>query len=241
MLNILEHQKIYDVNKIQRRIRRNRYGSSWGDDHNHTREGDQLTLFTLEPAAERASLAVLESVLATAKTHGQDLVVITESQIQVGQIGAGDGCRRAIKALFPAEWLEENDRWVDATSGVRPTFDQSRSCSDQSRSGEFGQFYNYRPNLILQKHRGVYDVKTGKRLTNRQEIIERMWAAGFAANRGRPLTYCRIRWAGEREHLEHVMELADRYWSQRRTSEVAKKICSAFTSINRYAAWPGAW
>jgi len=232
MLNFLEHQRIHDVNKIQRRIRRDLYDVRGS--HTHTREGDQLTLFTLAPAAERASAAVLESVLATAQVHGQDLVVVTESQVQMGQIGEGDGCQRAAKTLFPREWLEENDRWVDATSGVRPTF-------DQSRYGEFGQFYNYRPNLILQKHRGVYDVKTGKRLTNRQAIIERMWAAGFAANRGRPLTYCRIRWAGEREHLEDVMNLADRYWSQRRTSEVAKKICSAFTSINRYAAWPGAW
>lgn len=234
MLNILEHQKIYEANRIHRRIRRNRYGSSWGDDHNHTREGDQLTLFTLEPAAERASAAVLESVLTTAKSYDQDLVVITESQVQTGQIGEGDGCRRAIKAVFPPEWLEENDRWVDATSGVRPTF-------DQSRYGEFAQFYNFRPNLILQKHRGVYDAATGRRLTNRHEIIQRMWGMGFAALRGRPLTFCKIRWAGEREHLQHVMELADRYWSQRRTSDVAKKICSAFTSINRYAAWPGAW
>ena len=232
MLNILEHQKIHDVNKIQRRIKSDHYGIRGS--HKHTREADQLLEFTLGPAAEQASLAVLESVLATARSHGQDLVVITESQIQIGQVGEGDGCRKAIRALFPQEWLEENDRWVDATSGVRPTF-------DQSRYGEFGQFYNFRPNLIVQKHRGVYDAASGRRLTNRQEIINRMWSAGFAAARGRPLTYCKIRWAGERDHLVDVMELADRYWSQRRTSEVAKKICSAFTSINRYAAWPGAW
>lgn len=233
MLNISEHQKIYEANRIHRRLKRNSYGS-WANDHKHTREGDQLTLFTLEPSAERASETVLESVLVTARAHDQNLVVITDSQIQIGQTGEGNGCRQAIKALFPTEWLEDNDQWVDATNGVRPTF-------DQSRYGEFGQFYNYRPNLVLAKHRGVYDAATGQRLTNRQEIIKRMWGMGFAATRGRPLTFCKIRWAGEREHLQDVMELADRYWSQRRTSEVAKKICSAFTSINRYAAWPGAW
>lgn len=232
MLNILEHQKIHDVNKIQRRIKSDHYGIRGS--HKHTREGDQLTAFTLGPAAEQASLEVLESVLATARAHGQDLVVATESQIQVGQVGRGDGVRLAINTLFPPEWLEENDRWVDATSGVRPTF-------DQSHYGKFGQFYNFRPNLILQKHRGVYDVGTGRRLTNRQEIIERMWSAGFAANRGRPLTYCRIRWAGEREELEELTVLAERHWARRRTSDMAQKMVSAFRSINRYAAWPGAW
>jgi hypothetical protein len=35
--------------------------------------------------------------------------------------------------------------------------------------------------------------------------------------------------------------LAERHWNRRNTSDVAKKLVSAWRSINRYAAWPGSW
>ena len=93
----------------------------------------------------------------------------------------------------------------------------------------------------MQEHQGIYDVATGRRLTNRREIIERMWALGFAAQRGRPLLIARVRWTGNRQELEHVTQLAQQYWDRRHQSDMAKKMVSAFRSINRYAAWPGAW
>jgi hypothetical protein len=107
--------------------------------------------------------------------------------------------------------------------------------------GSMTGFYSYRACLCLKEHEGVYDVQSGRRLTNRRDIIERMWALGFAANRGRPLAFAKLRWTGSREELELITELADRYWNRRYESEAAKKMVSAYTSINRYAAWPGAW
>jgi hypothetical protein len=68
-----------------------------------------------------------------------------------------------------------------------------------------------------------------------------MWALGFAAHRGRPLSIAKIRWTGSRQELELATQLAEQHWDRRRTSDVARKLCSVFTSINRYAAWPGAW
>jgi hypothetical protein len=103
------------------------------------------------------------------------------------------------------------------------------------------EFYTYRASLCLREHQGVYDVATGRRLTNRREIIERMWRLGFAAQRGRPLSIARTRWTGNREELTEVADLAERHWNRRNTSDVAKKLVSAWRSINRYAAWPGSW
>jgi hypothetical protein len=78
-------------------------------------------------------------------------------------------------------------------------------------------------------------------MTRREDIIRAFWSLGFATWRGRPYSIARLRWSGEREELEELTSLAGRYWRNRSRSDVAKKIVSAHRSINRYAAWPGAW
>jgi hypothetical protein len=87
----------------------------------------------------------------------------------------------------------------------------------------------------------VYDVTTGQRMTRRETIIRAFWDLGFATWRGRPYSVARLRWSGERAELEELTALAGRYWPNQYRSDVAKKIVSAHRSINRYAAWPGAW
>ena len=226
---MLHYRAIYQANKIARRLKRDRYGGYYGKEH--TREGDTLTLFTIEPVAQRESQANLDRIMTVARQNGQRLVVFKANQIQVAGVM---GAHAVGNDLFSYDWLEDYREWIEGTSGVRPT-------TQASQAGESMEFYTWRNCLAWHGHQGVYSVDTGKRLTNRRDIIERMWDLGFAANRGRPLSVARVRWTGEREELVELTELAERHWRRADRSEVAKKIVSAYRSINRYAAWPGAW
>lgn len=226
---MLRYREIYDIQKVRRRIKRGHYGGYYGKDH--TFDGDRLHEFTYAPKAVEASARNLQFCLDTARQHDQTLLVLKPYTIQT----AGPGRDGRVKdTLFTDQWLEDHGQWLDSSSPV------SAQMEATDRGSMVG-FYSYRACLCLKEHEGVYDVQSGRRLTNRRNIIERMWALGFAANRGRPLAIAKLRWTGSREELELITELADRYWNRRYESEAAKKMVSAYTSINRYAAWPGAW
>ena len=231
---MLKYETISEANKTDSRLRRGRYGGYYGDQH--TRDGDRLALFTLTPQARKDSEQNFDFVMSMARRYNRQLVVIKPNQIQVaGELGADiDSVQQVADALFPGSWLKGYETWIDSSSPMHPRL-------DASHWGEVAEFYTYRPSMCLREHQGVYDVRTGRKLTNRRDIIQRMWDLGFAAVRGRPLSIAQIRWTGEREELQEISDLADRYWNRKYQSEAAKKLVSAFTSINRYAAWPGAW
>lgn len=228
---MLEYRSIYDINRIRRRIKRGRYGYH-GD--SHTLDGDRLHEFTLAPEAQAHSQANLDRCLVLAREYDQALVIIKPYVIQVAG-GAGSGHHTQVaKRLFPDPWLKQHSDWLDSASPVYPSL-------DATDSGAVAAFYSYRSCLCLDEHQGVYEASTGRRLTNRRDIIQRMWALGFAANRGRPLSIARIRWTGTRQELELITQMADRHWARKHSTEAARKIVTVYTSINRYAAWPGAW
>jgi len=227
---MLKYDHIWQLGKVRRRLARDRYGRGFGQDPDHTREHDQVWEFTHGPRAVADSAANLELCLQVARDLGPGLVVVKSSVIQL----AGQATERVSRALWPEAWLQAHSQWLESHGVNRPG-------RDTTSRGQCASFYTYRACLILPEHQGVYDAETGGRLTNRQATIERMWDLGFAAGRGRPLQIARTRWTGSREDLEHVTLLADQYWRRQDSSEVARKMCSAYRSINRYAAWPGAW
>lgn len=230
----MEYRTINDVNAARRHIKNDRYGSPWHRDKNTTRESDQMLNFTFGPMAEQHSQDNLQRCLETAREYEQDIIVVKDNQIQISSDRVSGQHRLIAKKLFSDAWLNEHNQWLDSTNYIAPRV-------ENSRHGEYMEFYTYRHCLFLTEHQGIYDVTTGQRLTNRRNIIERMWKMGFAAVRGRPLSLAKIRWTGEREELEEVTELANRYWDRRRQSDTAKKLVSVYRSINRYAAWPGSW
>ena len=229
---MLRYQTISEANKTQDRLRLNRYGHNYWREETHNREADVLAMFTLEPEAQKDSEHNFALIMDTARHFQQGLVVFKPEQVQIA--GTGDGSHAAADRLFPASWLREYEQWIDTTYPIGYRV-------DSSGQGSFSEFYTYRLAMCLRKHQGVYDVASGRRLTNRREIIERMWRLGFAAQRGRPLSVARTKWTGNREELQEIADLADRHWNRRNTSEAAKKLVSVWRSINRYAAWPGSW
>ena len=226
---MLTYQTIYDVAKAQQRVKRGTY--RWESD-SYSLDTDQLFLFTYKDRGLLDSKNNLDQIIDLARSHKQNLVLIKSHTVQVA--GSAPTHAQVMAELFPTSWLEEHRTWLDYSTTPKPEIDLT------TRGGVMG-FYSYRACLCLDEHQGVYDVATGNRLTNRRDTIQRIWDLGFAAQRGRPLSIAKPRWTGTREDLEEITALADRHWDRRRNSEVSKKLTSAYTSINRYAAWPGAW
>ena len=230
---MLRYEQIYEVANARRRMgdgRRDRY--AWRQD-GRTRDADQLALFTFETKALADSEHNLDFLLATARAHDQRYVVLTDSKIQI----AGDGSvDRVVEPMAPQSWQRDFREWLDEHYAS-----SSRPVTDETTRGGVVTLHAWRHCFCLREHRGVYEVATGRRMTNREQIIRAFWDLGFATWRGRPPTIAKLRWSGEREELEELTTLAGRYWNNVYRTDVAKKIVSAHRSINRYAAWPGSW
>jgi len=227
---MLKYETIYEVAGARRRMKgQDRYSYRY-DGRN--RENDQLALFTFENEALQDSQHNLDWLLALARSMDQRYVVLTENKVQI----AGDIPDRSAKvarAMTPQNWCELFDLWCESKA--------PNSTSDKTTRGGVAGLHLWRRCLALKEHQGVYEASTARRITNREEIIRAFWDLGFATWRGRPYSIAKLRWSGEREELEELKDLFDRHWSNQYRSEMAKKMVSAYRSINRHAAWPGAW
>ena len=230
---MLRYERIHEVAKARRRLapgRRDRY--AWRQD-GCNRENDQLTLFTFETAALADSEHNLDFLLATALAHDQQYVVLTDTKIQIVGNGSVD---RVANPMAPVEWRQDFGEWLDERCLTTPV-----PAVEHTTRGGVVTLQTWRHCFCLKEHQGVYEVATGRRMTNREQIGRAFWDLGFATWRGRPYSIARLQWNGEREELEELTALAGRYWRSVSRTDVAKKIVSAHRSINRYAAWPGSW
>ena len=227
---MLKYETIHEVAGARRRLKGHRY-YQWKNDDNNA-ESDRLLLFTFETQALADGANNLDFLLAQARGYNQRYVILTDTKIQIA--GEHD-TEHVANAIAPREWQRDFSEWLDDTHG------HARPVLQDTRYGSVGTLQTWRNCFCLREHQGVYDVATGRRMTNREEIIRAFWSLGFATWRGRPYSIAKLRWSGERDELEELADLARRYWSAQHRSEVAKKITSAYRSINRYAAWPGSW
>lgn len=223
---MLQFERIHQVSQAQDRLRSNYYRHS----SQHNRDSDALVVFTLAQEAEKDAQRNLEFCLDIGRKYRAEYLVLHDNKIQFAGRRIEEGI---MDALAPGPWRQDYMTWSDSRS-----IDVS---SDSSGQGECYSMRHWRRAFAMSHTRGIYEIGTGGRLKNRHDIIERFWALGYASWRGRPLSVASIRWSGTRDELETVTDLADRYWSRRHVSDAAKKMVSAYTSLNRYAAWPGAW
>jgi hypothetical protein len=223
---MLKYENIYAICDAEERLRR---GYRWGAGH-HSKDSDALLMFTIGPKADEDAAANLDFLLSLGQKHSATHLVLHANKIQYLANDANNGIEQD---LLPAGWTQQYQEWLESKN--------LEFAVQDSGQGFCHSFRTWRRAFATRKTHGIYDLSTGVRLTNRQDIIQRIWNHGFASWRGRPLAVANIKWSGSREELEDLTVIADRYWSRRHKSDMAKKMCSAYTAINRYAAWPGAW
>ncbi len=225
---MIQYQNVKVYSDARERHRNDRY--QWRSD-GHTRESDRMVMFTTESHAQEESVLNLEHFKVLGRAHNMRYLVVNRTKLQFVGHNHLELIQRAVSrdAWCEDYKKEHSDRLPDMNIDVT------------DRGGVL-HIRAYNHGLLLKEHYGVYDLQEDQRIKNREAIIERFWEYGFATWRGRPPTVSQLRWSGPRDHLEHLTTLADHYWRHDNgRNEVAKKICSAYRSINRYAAWPGAW
>jgi hypothetical protein len=207
------------------RARRVLKAPHWSDD-NLTEA--RMVEFTTSKSVVEHSQHNLEWLLTSAQGGQVDVLVITPNRVQM----LGQSTSLAMTRAFPAAWQQEYREWNEISTDIFPR------C-EVLETGECSSLYLYRDCITEPKLAGVYEVATGRRMTNRREIIDRIWSWGFPTRRGRPLSVGQTRWSGTREELEAAEELYHRHYLRRDRSDVARKICQIYTSAVRDYAWPG--
>lgn len=201
-------------------------------------DSDRLMVFTTERDARLDSRKNFECTMSRAREVGSTFVVAKPSIIQV--IGHRHSCTPL--EFFGREFFDDLKKYHDDRD--RPSWAMPSETEQQVSDRDYRTLTlrTYGAgSWITTEDQGFFEVATGRKVTNRREQIELLWDLGFASRRGRPVHVAQEKWAGSRTELETLTELADRCWNRRHTSEAAKKMVSAYTSINRYVAWPGAW
>lgn len=223
---VKENVKTYS--EARERYTRSRYG--WRSD-SHTRDSDRMLMFTTENRAQEESLLNLEHFKTLGRAYNMRYLVTNRVKIQF----VGHDHLELVRQTIA------RDAWNEAYKKENHGHGMDMSI-DATDSGSVLHVRAYNHGLMLKEQYGVYDLSEDRRVTNRKEIIQRFWDYGFATWRGRPPTVAQLRWSGPCESLTHLTKLADQYWKlDNGRNEVARKIVSAYRSINRYAAWPGAW
>jgi hypothetical protein len=141
--------------------------------------------------------------------------------------------------LLPTELVSEHSRYL--SEELNRSSQKHLWHNEETKYGVLCEMKSRWDWLCVPKHQGIYRVSDGRRITNRQEIIESFWQYGFAARRGRPLTIAGQRWVGDRDEIEHISNLEQQYRLRDRRSEIANRIVNTYRSLIRYAAWPGHW
>lgn len=201
----------------------------WNTKDQHLAEA-AMVKFTTEKSAPEHSADNIQWILSRARDHGVDLAVIRSNSLQL--LGGRD-TKQAMRQVLPESWLQEFQQF----SGREWSVGEART--ETTEQGTCTSQYLYRDCVVMPGVQGVYEVASGKRLTRRADIIDRIWNWGWPTRRGRPLSVGTLRWTGSREELTLARELYDQHYLRRQGSEVAKKICQAYSTMVRSYTWPG--
>jgi hypothetical protein len=218
---MIEYRDIYNNLRARRVLKASRWNTEGITEA-------RMVEFTTSKTVVAHSEHNLSWLLTSAQGGQVDVLVITPNRVQM----LGQDTTAAMARAFPAAWQDEYREWNEISANIHPR------C-EVLETGECSSLYLYRDCVTEPRTAGVYEVATGRRMTNRHEIIDRIWSWGFPTRRGRPLSVGQTRWSGTRAELEAAEELYYRHYLRRDCSEVAKKICQAYTTAVRDYAWPG--
>lgn len=232
----LEYQNLCQWGKLKRKLNRKSHNFFYSPNEDDI-AGWKLQMFTLEQEAKRESESNLERVKEQANALECPIVVLRDTEVQF----IGSNYAVATTDLCDQEWIDRLVEYSDKQGcyASRPFW-----THNENDLGNHGYtLYAYGSNHMWARspQTGFYLVDEDRKVTDRREQIQILWDLGFVARRGRPVGIGPERHCGSREEIALITSQANKLWHRRGHSEVADKICSIYTSINRYYAWPGSW
>ena len=232
----LEYKNLAEWGKLNRKLKNNR-SFFWNKPTEDEIAAWRLQMFTVDKDAKAESVRNLEQLKDKAKDLGAPVLIVKGNNVQlVGTDNTVDATD-----LMEQSWYDEIGEWFD-----RKNFYYSKPFWTH-HSNDIGthtfSLHGYGTDAIWARspQTGFYLVNEDRKVADRREQIETLWNLGHAAKRGRPVSVGWERHSGSREEIALITKQAQEMWNRKSESEIASKICSIYTSINRYYCWPGSW
>lgn len=232
----LEYENLAQWGKLHRKIKNNR-NSWWAKPSQDEVDGWKLQMFTVDKESKLESKRNLEVLKAKAREIEAPLLIIKGDNIQF----AGTRLAVTVNDLSNEDWMNRLSEFFDRQNYYYSKPFWTHHESDQDTHAY--SLYGYGSDAIFARspQTGFYLVDEDRKVTDRKEQIQLLWDLGFVARRGRPVSVGWERHSGSTDEIAMITRQAKEMWHRRGHSEVADKICSIYTSINRYYAWPGNW
>lgn len=232
----LEYENLAQWGKLHRKIKNNR-NSWWVKPTQDEVDGWKLQMFTVDKESKLESRRNLERMKAKAKEIESPLLIVKSDNVQF----AGTKLAVTTNDLSSEEWMNSISEFFDRKNYYysKPFWTHHESSQDTHAFSLYG--YGSDALFARSPQTGFYLVEEDRKVTDRKEQIQLLWDLGFVARRGRPVSVGWERHSGSTDEIAMITRQAKDMWHRRGESEVADKICSIYTSINRYYAWPGNW
>lgn len=232
----LEFQNLAEWGKLHRKIKNNNR-SWWTKPSEDKIAGWRLQMFTCDKEAKLESIRNLDRMKQKAEEIEAPVLVVKGDNIQL----VGTELAVTPTELVDQEWIDRVTEYFDKRNyySSKPFWTHHES----SLGTQAYSLHTYGSDATFARspQTGFYLIDEDRKVTDRREQIQLLWDLGFVARRGRPVSVGWERHSGSPEEIAMITRQAKDMWHRRGYSEVADKICSIYTSINRYYAWPGSW
>ena len=232
----LEFKNLAEWGKLSRKLKNNR-SFYWSKPTEDEVAGWRLQMFTVDKDAKEESRTNLERLKEKAKDVGAPVLIVKGDNVQL----VGTDYAVSAAELMDQDWFDEISEFFDRKNMY---YSKPFWTHHESDSGTHTfSLHGYGTDAIWARapQTGFYLVDEDRKVTDRREQIQSLWDLGYVARRGRPVSVGWERHSGSPEEIAMITRQANQMWHRRGHSEVADKLCSIYTSINRYYAWPGSW
>ena len=232
----LEFENLAEWGKLHRKIKNNR-SFFWNKPSRDEVDGWKLQMFTVDKEAKLESSRNLDRMKSKAEDIDAPLLIVKGDNVQF----VGTDWSITTTDLIEQEWIDRVSDFFEQRNyySSKPFWTHHESsCGTQAYS-----LHTYGADATFARapQTGFYLVEEDRKVTDRKEQIQLLWDLGYVARRGRPVSVGWERHSGSTEEIAMITRQAKEMWHRKGHSEVADKICSIYTSINRYYAWPGSW
>ena len=233
----LEFENLAEWGSLSRKLKNWNRHVFFGKPSQDEIQGWQLQQFTVDKQSREESKRNFQKVLEKAQEIEAPILVIRPNEIQFIGTEYGD----AYIGLSDDDWIQRLREYYENRQRYFSKPFWTQEISDLDLHTFSLSVWGTDAVFARSPQTGFYDVKTGKKITDRKKQIQTLWDLGWAAKRGRPVGVGYQRHSGSREDIALITNQANSMWNRQHESEIAAKVCSIYRSVNRYYAWPGSW